>query len=120
MRNSDDDIYSKNKCAVKFTEGGTQSIYCDVCRKIYCLKCMGIQKKIFDFISNSNNIKMVCNQCLTFSFTLICQEKVRENKFLEMDAIIKCFEDVREKIEQNIDIKNYRKTDEYDGSKIRV
>ena len=24
---------------------------------------------------------MVCNQCLKFSFTLICQEKVRENKF---------------------------------------
>ena len=52
---------------------------------------------------------MVCNQCLKFSFTLICQEKVRENKFkekcLEMDAIIKRFEDVGEKIEQNIDIK---------------
>ena len=44
---------------------------------------------------------MVCNQCLKFSFTLICQEKVRENKFnekcLEMDAIIKRFEDVGEK-----------------------
>ena len=43
------------------------------------------------------------------SFTLICQENVRENKFnekcLEMDAIIKRFEDVGEKIEQNIDIK---------------
>ena len=52
---------------------------------------------------------MVCNQCLKFSFTLICQEKVRENKFnekcLEMDAIIKRFEAVGEKIEQNIDIK---------------
>ena len=45
----------------------------------------------------------------TISFTLICQEKVRENKFiekcLEKDAIIKRFEDVGEKIEQNIDIK---------------
>ena len=104
MRNSEDDI-----CSVKLTEGGAQSIYCDVCSKIYCLKCMGIQKKNFDFISNNNNIKMVCNQCLKFSFTLICQEKVRENKFnekcLEMDAIIKRFEDVGEKIEQSIDIK---------------
>ena len=38
---------------------------------------------------------MLCNQCLKFSFTLICQEKVRENKFnykfSEMDAIIKKF-----------------------------
>ena len=52
---------------------------------------------------------MVCNQCLKFSFTLICQENVRENKFnekcLEMDAIIKRFDDVGEKIEQNIAIK---------------
>ena len=52
---------------------------------------------------------MVCNQCLKFLFTLICQEKVRENKFnekiLEIDAIKKRFEDVGEKIEQNIDIK---------------
>ena len=41
--------------------------------------------------------------------TLICQEKVRENKFnekcLEMDAIINRFEDVGEKKEQTIDIK---------------
>ena len=69
MRNSDDDICSEKKCAVKLTEGGVQSIYCDVCSKIYCL----------------------------------------ENKFnekcLEMDAIIKRFEDVGEKIEQTIDIK---------------
>ena len=52
---------------------------------------------------------MVCNQCLKFSFILICQEKVRENKFnekcLEIDAIIKRFEDVEKKIEQNIAIK---------------
>ena len=102
MRNSDDDICSEKKCVVRFTEGGAQSIYCDVCSKIYCLKCKGI-------ISNSNNIKMVCNQCLKFSFTLICQEEVSENKFnekcLEMDAIIKRFEDVGENIEQNINIK---------------
>ena len=66
------------------------------------------EEKIFDFISN-NNIQMVCNQCLKFSFTLIFQENVRENKFnekcLEMDDIIKRFEDVGEKIEQSIDIK---------------
>ena len=109
MRNSEDDICSENKCAVKLTEDGAQSIYGDVCSKIYYLKCMGIQKNLFYFISNNNNIKMVCNQCLKFSFTLICQEKVRENKFnekcLEMDAIIKRFEDVGEKIEQSIDIK---------------
>ena len=66
MRNSDDDICSEKKCAVKLTEGGAQSIYCDVCSNIYCLKCMGITKKNFDFISNSNNIKIVCNQCLNF------------------------------------------------------
>ena len=53
---------------------------------------MGIQKINFDLISNSNNIKMVSNQCLKFSFTLICQEKVNE-KCLEMDAIIKRFEE---------------------------
>ena len=57
MRNSDDDICSEKKCALKLTEGGAQSIYCDVCSKVYCLKCMGIQKKNFDFLSNSNNIK---------------------------------------------------------------
>ena len=85
MRNSDDDICSEKKCAVKLTEG-------DVCSKIYCLKCMGIPKKNFDFISNCNNIKMVCNQCLKCSFTLICQENVSE-----MDAIIKRFEDVGHK-----------------------
>ena len=47
MRNSDvdDDICSENKCTVKFKESGTHSIYCDVCSNIYCLKCMGIQKK---------------------------------------------------------------------------
>ena len=105
MRNSDDDICSEKKCAVKLTEGGAQSIYCDVCSKIYCLKCMGMQKKNFDFITNSNNIKMVCNQCLKFSFTLICQENKFNEKCLEMDAIIKRFEDVGEKIEQTIDIK---------------
>ena len=49
MRNSDDDICSEKKCAVKLTEAGAQSIYCDACSKIYCLKCMGIQKKNFDF-----------------------------------------------------------------------
>ena len=62
MKNSDDDICSEKKCAVKLTESGTQSIYCDVCSKIYCLKCMGIQKKKIDFISNCNNIKMVFNK----------------------------------------------------------
>ena len=45
----------------------------------------------------------------SFSFTLICQEKDRQNKFnekcLEIDAILKRFENVEEKIEQNIDIK---------------
>ena len=65
MRNSDDDTCSEKKCAVKLTEGGSQSIYCDVCSKIYCLKCMGYRR----FISNSNNIKMVCNQCLNFIHT---------------------------------------------------
>ena len=49
MRNSDDDISSERKCAVKLTEGGEQSTYCDVCSKIYCLKCMGIQMNFFDF-----------------------------------------------------------------------
>ena len=92
----------KRNVLLSLQKVGAQSIYCDVCSKIYCLKCMGMQKKIFDFISNSNNIKMVCNQCLKFSFTLICQEKVRENKFNEkkcpkMDAIIKRFEDVEKK-----------------------
>ena len=62
---------------------------------------MGIHNKKIDLISNCNNIKMVCNKCQKFSFTLICQEKVRENKFKEeiseMDAIIKRFEDVGEK-----------------------
>ena len=85
MRNSDVDdiICSEIKYAVKLTESGTQSIYCDVCSNIYCMKCIGIQKKNIDLISNFYNIKMLCNQCLQFSFTLICQEKVRENKLNE-------------------------------------
>ena len=46
MKNSDvdDDICSEKKCAVKFTESGTESIYCDVCSKIYRLK--------YDFLLN--------------------------------------------------------------------
>ena len=78
MRNSDDNICSEKKCVVMLTECGAQSIYCDVCCKIYGLTCMGIQKKQFDLISNSNNIKMVCNLCLKFSLALIYQDKVRE------------------------------------------
>ena len=63
-----------------------------------CLKCMGIQNLKNDFISNCNNIKMVYNQCLKMSCALICQEKVRENKYYdeisEMDDILKRFQDV--------------------------
>ena len=40
-----DHTCSEKKCAVKFTESETQSIYCDVCSNSYSLKCMGIQKK---------------------------------------------------------------------------
>ena len=62
----DEDACSENICAVKLTENGAQSIYCDVCNNIYCIQCMGIQRKCLDFITNFNNIKMVCNKCLKF------------------------------------------------------
>ena len=41
-KSESDDICSEKKCAVKLTERCTPSIYCAVCRMIYCLKCMGI------------------------------------------------------------------------------
>ena len=56
------------KCGVKLTESETQSICCDVCSNIYCLKYMGIQKKNFDLISNCNNIEMVCNKCRVVNY----------------------------------------------------
>ena len=80
MRNSDDDIIicSEKKCAVKFTEGRTQSIYCDVCSKIYCLKCMGMQKK------NGSKIREKINnipQEMDRTYSKVLQNHVRdENK----------------------------------------
>ena len=50
---------------------------------IYCIKCMGIQKKNFETISNSRPIKMACTKCLKFSFTMLCKDQSK----LEHDEV---------------------------------
>ena len=58
-------------------------IYCDICSELYCIKCMGIQKKNFEAISSSRHIKMACTKCLKFSFTMLCKDQSK----LEHDEI---------------------------------
>ena len=55
----------------------------DICSELYCIKCMGIQKKNFEAISSSRHIKMACTKCLKFSFTMLCKDQSK----LEHDEI---------------------------------
>ena len=66
---------AENKCTTNLNDEGALSIYCDICNKLYCIKCMGIQKKNFEAISSSRHIKMDCTKCLKFSFTMLCKDQ---------------------------------------------
>ena len=106
-------LCSGKNCTFNLSEKGAQSIYCDICAELFCIKCMGILKKYFDAVTCSANIKMVCNQCLTFLFTSLCKGKKDENrigvhdkemkeKISKMEKIITNFEEIGHKMEERI------------------
>ena len=72
-------ICAETNCTTILNENGGPSICCDVCEDLFCTKCVGITKRNYELISGCKNIKMVCNGCLSFTFTSMCQKKMEEN-----------------------------------------
>ena len=72
-------ICAETNCTTILNEKGGPLICCDVCEDLFCTKCMGITKRNYKLISGCKNIKMVCNGCLSFTFTSMCQKKMEEN-----------------------------------------
>ena len=100
---------AENKCTTNLNDEGALSIYCDICSELYCIKCMGIQKKNFEVISSSRHIKMACTKCLKFSFTMLCKDQsklehdeIRE-KLSKMEKTMNHFEEIGAKIEEKVD-----------------
>ena len=82
------------KCTSNLNEEGSLSIYCDICSELYCIKCMGIQKKNFEVILSYRHIKMACTPCLTFYFTKLCKDQSK----LEHDEIRETLSKMEKKI----------------------